>query len=258
MDEILIEDKKYISSKRAAKITGYAKDYIGQLCREGRVPARLIGRSWYVLEAAINDHRFGDQEIGVDNTADAESPTPSFPPTWESPRYEASPAEPLPSVNRLQDADQPIETTDKNDISQNLQDSWRAWFDRVADAGATPHATYESDEGSKGEPEEVLLEIKEEEEVTIPIHHLHRRPLDELLPQRHVEIQPPTTGETNRFEKAQTKRGRKGVLKVINTTGALIAAILFILAAINTGYFDSYIISSGHAGFFAGITSYNK
>ncbi|MHB1163603.1 MAG: hypothetical protein ACYCZZ_03760, partial [Minisyncoccota bacterium] len=62
MDELLIEGKKYISSKQAAKITGYAKDYIGQLCREGRVSARLVGRSWYVLEAAIQDHRFGAVE----------------------------------------------------------------------------------------------------------------------------------------------------------------------------------------------------
>ena len=72
MDEILIEEKKYVSSKRAAKMTGYAKDYIGQLCREGRVPARLVGRSWYVLETAIQDHRFG--------TTDETAPSASIPP----------------------------------------------------------------------------------------------------------------------------------------------------------------------------------
>lgn len=37
MDELIIGEKTYLSSKRAAKITGYAKDYVGQLCREGRV-----------------------------------------------------------------------------------------------------------------------------------------------------------------------------------------------------------------------------
>lgn len=62
MDEITIDDKTYISSKRAAAITGYAKDYVGQLCREGRVEARLIGRSWYVLEDSIRKHRFDTEE----------------------------------------------------------------------------------------------------------------------------------------------------------------------------------------------------
>ena len=71
MDELVIGDKKYVSSKQAAKVTGYAKDYIGQLCREGRVPARLVGRSWYVLESAIHDHRFGDQKTPREQEASA-------------------------------------------------------------------------------------------------------------------------------------------------------------------------------------------
>jgi hypothetical protein len=51
MDELTLDDKAYLSSKRAAQVTGYAKDYVGQLCREGRVEARLVGRNWYVLES---------------------------------------------------------------------------------------------------------------------------------------------------------------------------------------------------------------
>lgn len=68
MDEITIDDKTYISSKRAAAITGYAKDYVGQLCREGRVEARLIGRSWYVLEESIRKHRFETEESTPDSS----------------------------------------------------------------------------------------------------------------------------------------------------------------------------------------------
>ena len=59
MDELEFDGKTYVSSKRAAQITGYAKDYVGQLCREGRVQARLVGRNWYVLESSIHEHRFG-------------------------------------------------------------------------------------------------------------------------------------------------------------------------------------------------------
>ncbi|VAW32769.1 hypothetical protein MNBD_CPR01-583 [hydrothermal vent metagenome] len=62
MDEITFDGEKYLSSKRAAKVTGYAKDYVGQLCREGRVTARLVGRNWYVLEESIKRHRFGGDE----------------------------------------------------------------------------------------------------------------------------------------------------------------------------------------------------
>ncbi len=67
MDELTFGGKKYISSKQAAKITGYAKDYVGQLCREGRVKARLVGRSWYVLEESIREHRFGGVEVPKHN-----------------------------------------------------------------------------------------------------------------------------------------------------------------------------------------------
>src|ERR1700756_2748472 len=94
MEELLIGDKKYISSKQAAKVTGYAKDYIGQLCREGRVPARLVGRSWYVLESALRDHRFGEVREEEKSTV-AQT-------TWESPRYEAVIEEEiLPNVTKV-------------------------------------------------------------------------------------------------------------------------------------------------------------
>ena len=74
MDELTFDDQIYLSSKRAAQITGYAKDYVGQLCREGRVVARLIGRNWYVLESSIREHRFGPAEIVHEEIPAAETP----------------------------------------------------------------------------------------------------------------------------------------------------------------------------------------
>ncbi len=56
MDELEIQGKKYISSKRAAEVTGYAKDYVGQLVRTQKVPAIRIGRSWYVDDALVRAH----------------------------------------------------------------------------------------------------------------------------------------------------------------------------------------------------------
>lgn len=57
MEELTIGGKQYISSRRAAKLSGYAKDYIGQLCRGGVLPATMVGRSWYIEEDALKEHR---------------------------------------------------------------------------------------------------------------------------------------------------------------------------------------------------------
>lgn len=83
MDELTLDQQKYLSSKRAAQITGYAKDYVGQLCREGRVKARLVGRNWYVLESSILEHRFGAEESQND-TQEAVQPLGR---SWEPATY---------------------------------------------------------------------------------------------------------------------------------------------------------------------------
>ena len=53
MDELEIQGKIYISSKRAHDLTGYAKDYVGQLARGGKLPATRVGRAWYVEQSAL-------------------------------------------------------------------------------------------------------------------------------------------------------------------------------------------------------------
>lgn len=56
-DSFILEGKKYISAKRASEISDYSSDYIGQLCRAGKLDCRRIGRSWFVTEASIHLHR---------------------------------------------------------------------------------------------------------------------------------------------------------------------------------------------------------
>jgi len=56
MEELEIKGEKYISSKRAAKIAGYATDYVGQLARAQKIKATRVGRSWYVSEIDILKH----------------------------------------------------------------------------------------------------------------------------------------------------------------------------------------------------------
>jgi len=56
-EQVVIEGKEYISSKRAAELSGYAQDYIGQLARGGLVDAQRIGGLWFVLMASLETYK---------------------------------------------------------------------------------------------------------------------------------------------------------------------------------------------------------
>ncbi len=182
MDELVIDDKKYLSTKRAAKVTGYAKDYVGQLCREGRVPARLIGRSWYVLESALQDHRFGDPQNGVEEPGAAAGAVTGqsdvLPPTWQPVKYEADTQG--DAIPRLQRATEQQEAHDVSHISAGqdtpvevLNDAWSAWFERqgahrvMADEGRAEELVAQTTE----EPEAASPTQRDEEDA-VPLHRV--------------------------------------------------------------------------------------
>lgn len=54
--ELFFEGKKYVSSKRASKISRYNQDYIGQLIRDSKLEARRVGRSWFVSLESLEKH----------------------------------------------------------------------------------------------------------------------------------------------------------------------------------------------------------
>ncbi|MFA6279112.1 MAG: helix-turn-helix domain-containing protein [Candidatus Paceibacterota bacterium] len=296
MDEILIEEKKYVSSKQAAKITGYAKDYIGQLCREGRVPARLVGRSWYVLETAIQDHRFGNPEVVVPERPKS-APQASIASTWAPPRYEASSEALLPSVNRPQDnnttepeitSPSSANTQEREDETQHIEDSWKAWFDRfdhAVDAEAEASAGVASTDEGIIEAEGVMPvdaeEIKNEEveekpkpeseaevgesiEVSIPIHTLHQPlyqpPPEELLPRTTTVEAIIDTKQAQNKKVAQRKGSRDGgkTARVMRIIGIMLAIIISAIAIAGSGYFDEYMLSNSQTRMIAGMALYNK
>lgn len=53
-DTLCIEGKTYMASSSAAKKVGYTSDYVGQLCRGGKVDAMRVGRAWFVDVASLS------------------------------------------------------------------------------------------------------------------------------------------------------------------------------------------------------------
>lgn len=54
---VSFDGKDYVSASRAAKITGYNQDYIGQLARSGKILSRQIGNRWYVERFGLVNHK---------------------------------------------------------------------------------------------------------------------------------------------------------------------------------------------------------
>lgn len=62
-DTLILQDKNYISARRVQELFGYTSDYVGQLCRAGKLDCQIVGRSWFVTEKSIIDHKSTMNEI---------------------------------------------------------------------------------------------------------------------------------------------------------------------------------------------------
>tara|TARA_B100000745_G_scaffold17100_2_gene12152 strand:- start:355 stop:1407 length:1053 start_codon:yes stop_codon:yes gene_type:complete len=62
MEDVTIGGETLISTTRASQLSGYSKDYIGQLCREDKIECRRVSGHWYVDEEGLKRY----QENGVD------------------------------------------------------------------------------------------------------------------------------------------------------------------------------------------------
>ena len=265
MDELVIGEKKYVSSKQAAKITGYAKDYVGQLCREGRVPARLVGRTWYVLQSAIQDHRFGiheaSQEIEIPHSEEHAKNLLQLPETWEAPRYEQTEVEVLPPINRLSQKDSsPIDTAEFTQPN----DQWKSWFDHFTEeessqtntSGMSGMHTVQTTEALPGEE----LAPKAE---NVPIHIIERRyPPRELLPTRipDTNILSVAKGIIPNTVQNQSITKRKNLFTTLFAALSVVVSIISITVAfVNSGYVDNQLTVLGNrASLITGFSIYSK
>jgi hypothetical protein len=57
MQELVLNGKTYVKAVDIAKHLGYTSDYVGQLCRSGKVDAEQVGRAWYVVPDTIKSHK---------------------------------------------------------------------------------------------------------------------------------------------------------------------------------------------------------
>jgi hypothetical protein len=54
---VFFDGKEYLSAARAAQITGYSQDYVGQLARSGSILSQQVGNRWYVEKESIQGHK---------------------------------------------------------------------------------------------------------------------------------------------------------------------------------------------------------
>lgn len=261
MEELTIGDKIYISSKRAAEITGYAKDYVGQLCREGRVEATLVGRSWYVLESSIKEHRFGsDGSTSAEKETDTKSST-AFD-TWEKPSYSAEGLPELPafqgsSINVLNKTPETLSPPEAPAQSiEDMQSAWKEWFaTRKEPLLETEEVIEERESKLEEEEEEQTYEPAQQEEVYDPIPstseveevvEIHRSYEPISAPVAAVEAV--SEEVVMRRVEQRPKRRRKGKGGTYLATRALLIALALAVAAIGAigaGLFDSVLSKDG-------------
>lgn len=59
-NELIFNNKKFLSSKRAGELAGYTNDYVARLCRQKKVLGRMVGRAWYVEEESFLEFLTGN------------------------------------------------------------------------------------------------------------------------------------------------------------------------------------------------------
>lgn len=254
MNELTIGDKIYVSTKRAAEITGYAKDYVGQLCREGHVEAKMVGRSWYVLESSIREHRFGKEEGVATPEPVVEAPLEpevSKPAAWEPPTYIP---EPITTIPKIVPAPKAPETTrfHEEPALTEMQSAWREWFE-------TRKVTREE------VPEPEIEE--EEEEVEIKRAPMEKKMIDMTIKEPEFAPQPvrqvaPRVEESARIVHervvARAHAQSNGSNLIMIAFLIVIAGVAIAIAAVGTGYAADYLNENAIVRFLGGTSTVSK
>jgi hypothetical protein len=72
-DEMILDGKTYVSSKRASEMTKYTRDYIGQMCRSGIVDCQRVGSAWFIEQESLNEHASREGKWSKERIAEKKS-----------------------------------------------------------------------------------------------------------------------------------------------------------------------------------------
>jgi len=285
MDELVIDNLVYIPSKKAAQITGYAKDYVGQLCREGRIEAKLVGRSWYVLESSVREHRFGKtHNESVATTASESNKSPQTGEldspeeiqkeetlhTWEPASYTPE------TVEEIVHSNHPTyltNTTQENTLPvsqiEEVQNAWQEWFSKnELHSTKEPLVAEESHPVQIEEREDRQEEIEDEQ--TIPEEPLVR--ITRSYVQGSMDIQTEQNKKEvleyagvvlkERVVKKKRPERKKGGALALRAVFLAIIIITVAVTIIGSGSLDSisptWVSKSGVIDYIAGVRSVAK
>lgn len=165
MKELVLNGRTYLSTKRAAEVTGYTTDYVGQLARGGKVDAQLVGRNWYISEDSITKHKFGEAKVNIRKEIADEKPAPALEVLVESAEEEDKEIEEsIPSVDEEVAVNENVVESGKS--LEEMENVWQEWYKAqrsVPDEGEEVFINRSDVEESEDEEEAV------EEEVSVPI-----------------------------------------------------------------------------------------
>jgi len=122
MKELTLNGRTYLTTKRAAEITGYTTDYVGQLARQEKVDAQLVGRNWYIGEDSIKKHKFGEAEVSI-RKEENETPAPALELLVNSVEDEIKKGEGAVPVH-----EEVQEEVVEEDPLTNMQSAWQDWY----------------------------------------------------------------------------------------------------------------------------------
>lgn len=71
MNALEFDGVRYVKVSEIARTYGYTADYLGQLCRADKLAGKLVGRSWYVSEPALQTHKSKKQRSSKAKTTTA-------------------------------------------------------------------------------------------------------------------------------------------------------------------------------------------
>lgn len=253
MDELTLNGEKYISSKQAAKITGYTKDYVGQLCREGKIVAQLVGRNWYISEKSIHKHRFDLEDSSTTHKSVVHKVSIIHPQHKKSVdindhvsrdtiRYTHDDEDLIPLREKEEEAKQIPDTKQEKqiegqDMISAMQSAWQEWFITTNKKTSDDISEHHSIDIEDVDPEKALSAESYDNNEYTPKHHTTQNVVMSKIPSTKEYnsgelLSKDEEGIEGLYEEGPVSNS-SGIVHVINIVLMLIALIFFTVAMLN-------------------------